>query len=151
MKHSNFINVKIENSSVVDIYSGIGSFGLECISRGAKKVAFIEKDNLALNILSENLNALSVTKKAKIFGGEVERFLSRKFDEKFDIFFFDPPFKDLNFIKSLNLIKKKEIYKTSHILIIHREKNSSDNYGNLIKIVNTKSYGRSKIIFANFY
>ena len=66
-------------------------------------------------------------------------------------FFFDPPFKDLNFIKSLNLIKKKEIYKTSHILIIHREKNSSDNYGNLIKIVNTKSYGRSKIIFANFY
>ena len=151
LKHSNFINVKIENSSVVDIYSGIGSFGLECISRGAKKVAFIEKDNLALNILSENLNALSVTKKAKIFGGEVEKFLSRKFDEKFDIFFFDPPFKDLNFIKSLNLIKKKEIYKTSHILIIHREKNSSDNYGNLIKIVNTKSYGRSKIIFANFY
>ena len=76
-----------------------------------------------------------MTKKAKIFDGEVERFLSRKFDEKFDIFFFDPPFKDLNFIKSLNLIKKKEIYKTSHVLIIHREKNSSDNYGNLIKIL----------------
>ena len=74
LKHSNFINVKIENSSVVDIYSGIGSFGLECISRGAKKVAFIEKDNLALNILSENLNALSVTKKAKYLAEKLKDF-----------------------------------------------------------------------------
>ena len=42
LKHSNFIKPKIENSSVLDLYSGIGSFGIESLSRGAKGVVFIE-------------------------------------------------------------------------------------------------------------
>ena len=37
IKHSNLINVKIEKANILDLYSGIGSFGLECVSRGAKK------------------------------------------------------------------------------------------------------------------
>ena len=56
LKHSNLVDVKIENSEVLDLYSGIGSFGIECISRGANKVTFLEKDQLAFKILSENLN-----------------------------------------------------------------------------------------------
>ena len=44
LKHSNYINVKIEGANILDLYSGIGSFGIECISRGAKKITFIEKD-----------------------------------------------------------------------------------------------------------
>ena len=42
LNHSNEINIKIENSCL-DLYSGIGSFGLECISRGSKEVTFVEK------------------------------------------------------------------------------------------------------------
>ena len=42
LKHSNFINIKIENSNILDLYSGIGSFGIEGISRGARKVTFID-------------------------------------------------------------------------------------------------------------
>ena len=37
LKHSNLINLKIDKANILDLYSGIGSFGLECISRGAKK------------------------------------------------------------------------------------------------------------------
>ena len=47
IKHSKKIGIKLENSNILDLYSGIGSFGIECISRGAKKVTFVEKDNLA--------------------------------------------------------------------------------------------------------
>ena len=38
------------------------------------------------------------------------------------IFFFDPPFKDNNFVENLKLIKKK-IFLPKHLVIIHREKN----------------------------
>ena len=31
LTHSNKIDVKIEKADVLDLYSGIGSFGLECI------------------------------------------------------------------------------------------------------------------------
>ena len=42
LKHSNS-KIKIENSNILDLFSGIGSFGIECLSRGANKVTFIEK------------------------------------------------------------------------------------------------------------
>ena len=49
LKHSNLIKIRIEDSNVLDLYSGIGSFGIECISRGAKKVTFIDQDLDAIN------------------------------------------------------------------------------------------------------
>mgnify|MGYP006448473405 FL=1 len=54
IKHSRLINLNIENSKVLDLYSGIGSFGIECVSRGAKKVTFVERDINALKILKRN-------------------------------------------------------------------------------------------------
>ena len=42
--HSNLININLKNSNILDLYSGIGSFGLECVSRGAEKITFVEKD-----------------------------------------------------------------------------------------------------------
>ena len=54
LQHSNEIKVKIEQAQVLDLYSGIGSFGLECISRGAKEVTFVEQDEKAFNILEKN-------------------------------------------------------------------------------------------------
>ena len=38
LKHSNLIDVKVEKSNILDLYSGVGSFGLEGISRGARRV-----------------------------------------------------------------------------------------------------------------
>ena len=42
VEHSNKFNVALKNSNILDLFSGSGSFGLECISRGAKQVTFIE-------------------------------------------------------------------------------------------------------------
>ena len=148
--HSKSVDIKINNAIVLDLYSGIGSFGIECISRGAKEVTFIEKDLRPINILKDNLNFLSIKNKTKLFHGEINNELNKKFDDKFDIFFLDPPFSDNNFIDNLKKIKQKNLFKRDHIIIIHREKKKSDNISDLIKITNVKEYGRSKIIFGNF-
>ena len=55
INHSNFINTSIEKSNVLDLYSGIGSFGIECLSRGVRKVIFVENYNKVLPILKNNL------------------------------------------------------------------------------------------------
>ena len=41
LEHSNLIDIKFEKSDILDLYSGFGSFGIECISRGAQKVSFV--------------------------------------------------------------------------------------------------------------
>ena len=62
LMHSNLIKVKVDNANILDLYSGIGSFGIECISRGAVRVMFVEQDINAVKILRENLTKLSLIK-----------------------------------------------------------------------------------------
>ena len=148
--HSNLLNISLYKSNILDLYSGIGSFGLECLSRGANKVIFVEKDKSAAATLNMNLKTLSINERAKVLNEKIINFLNRKQFEKFDIFFLDPPFVDNNFIEELRLIKKKKIYKNNHVVIIHREHKSSDNFKKIIDPIIIKKYGRSKIIFGKF-
>ena len=149
LNHSNLIKTDIQNANILDLYSGVGSFGIESLSRNAKKVTFIEKDINAANILKENLKKLSIFQKSKIFTDKIENVLSR-LEEKFNIFFFDPPFADENYFLNLELIKNRKIFEENHIVIIHREKRSKENFGNILHIIETKQYGRSKIFFGKF-
>ena len=87
LSHSRFIDVKIQNTNILDLYSGVGSFGIECISRGADKVTFVESNIKASNILKENLIALSIIEKTKIINDKIENYLNFKTNNKFDIFF----------------------------------------------------------------
>ncbi len=148
--HSNFMPTKFDEYNVLDLYSGFGSFGIECISRGAKKVTFIEQDVDASNVLKNNIMNLSITNKTKICTNKIENFLIGNIKEKFNCFFLDPPFSDLNFLKNLKLIKNKKIFNKKHIVVIHRENKSNDNFQDLLNLIKIKKYGRSKIIFGFF-
>ena len=149
LSHSNDIDTKIKNSNVLDLYSGVGSFGLECLSRDAKEVTFIEKNNQISKILKNNLDNLSLMNKSEVINGSIENYL---FDikKKYNIFFFDPPYADKEFLENLSTIKKNKIFSKDHIVIIHREKKSYDNFKDFINTVIIKQYGRSKIIFGKF-
>ena len=150
LKHSKLIDVEVENANVLDLYSGFGSFGLECLSRGANNITFIEKDKTVAKILKKNLISLSSQEKAIVIINEIEQFLDREKLEKFEIIFLDPPFKENTYLDVLKNIKKKKIFKKNHIVIIHREKRSSDNLNNILTPLIIKQYGRSKIIFGKF-
>ena len=108
LNHSNLINVKILNSNILDLYSGTGSFGIECLSRGAANVTFIERNTPAATLLKENLINLSILNQSKVYNYNIEDILNEKIKEKFQIFFLDPPFKDLDFLNNLKLIKNKK-------------------------------------------
>jgi len=150
INHSKHVEITLKNSNVLDLYSGVGSFGLECLSRDAKKVTFIERDKEASKILTKNLKLLSFFEKSLVLNTEIEGFLKKDLQEKFNIFFFDLPFSDQRYINNLALIKKNEIFDTKNIVIIHREKKTEDKINNYIDIFFSKNYGRSKIIFGKF-
>ena len=150
IKHSNLFKISVEKSSVLDLYSGTGSFGIECISRGATKVIFIEEDKQALIQLKKNLNSLSISNKTVIKEGKIENKILSNFKYKFNIFFFDPPFSDKDFLENLRILKDQNSFHQNHIVIIHRERKTKDNFKGLIKIILIKEYRRSKIIFGHF-
>ena len=151
INHSNLIGARLKNANVLDLYSGIGSFGIESISQGAKKSTFVENDNKALIILRKNLGNLKIENHAEVFSGKTISFFSRSNNkEKFEIIFFDPPFAENFFIEELKTIKESAIYKKKHIIIIHREEKTKDDLEKIIDVLLTKNYGRSKVVFGIF-
>ena len=148
--HSNLININLKNSNILDLYSGIGSFGLECVSRGAEKITFVEKDKNVVEILKKNLLNLNIKKNVNVVVDEIENFLKNNLSEKFEVIFLDPPFANNNYLEELKIIKQKKSYKKNHIVIIHRERKSSEDFKNVLKPIIIKQYGRSKIIFGKF-
>ena len=150
IKHSDFNKVRLENANILDLYSGVGSFGIECISRGARKTTFVEDNSKTLIILKKNLNNLKIENQSEVFNKIISflKILNNK--EKFEIIFFDPPFAENLFIEELKIIKDSKIYKKNHLIIIHREKKSYDDLEKIIDILLVKNYGRSKIIIGNF-
>ena len=78
LTHSNKISFSIEKSIILDLFSGTGSFGLECLSRKAGKVFFIEKEKEAITILKKNIKKLNLENKAKIFNNDVFKIIKKK-------------------------------------------------------------------------
>jgi len=148
--HSKLINVEINNSNILDLYSGVGSFGLEALSRGAKSVTFIEKNKSAISILKKNIQCLAVQEKTKLFESDVNKVIEDERTGKFDFLFLDPPFADDTFIDIIKLLKRKKKFNKKNIVIVHREKRTVENFEKILPILLIKTYGRSKILFGSF-
>ena len=58
LSHSNKILLELKQSNVLDLYAGTGSFGLECLSRQARSVCFVEKKKDAIKFLEKNIKKL---------------------------------------------------------------------------------------------
>ena len=150
--HSNKFSFKIEQANILDLYAGTGSFGLECLSRQARSVCFVEKRKDALEILEKNIEKLKLKNKVKIFFDDVFEIIKKKniSESKFDLIFCDPPFKDINIEKLIELVFNKKLLSKNGIIILHRNKTTREKLPNCIEIVEERTYGLSKIIFGKF-
>ena len=151
LTHSNKINSKIENALILDLFSGSGSFGLECISRGAKKVFFNENYPEALKILEKNITLLDCKDKVEILDFDcfdLENYIHR-FSDSFDVVFMDPPFNEKKINLLLKILIDSKLLKQNGLIILHRESKEKENLIEKFNIVETRIYGVSKIIFGN--
>lgn len=148
INHSNKFKIKIDQAMVLDLFSGVGSFGIECLSRNAKKVFFVENYNNVLPILKKNLANLKSIKNFEIIEKDIyKENIFENFNIVFDIIFLDPPYKDKNLDKTLLKIKNLKILKKNGILILHRHKKEKEIFSSDFQIIEEKKYGISKIIF----
>ena len=150
IKHSRLLNIELEKANILDLFSGVGSFGLECLSRGAETVIFLESYKEVLTILKKNIDNLKQQDSSSIIEKDIfsENTL-KTLNNKFDIVFMDPPYKEKKLTDLLNIIIKLKLLKDNGIIIIHRHKKEEDIFPDQFNIIIKKSYGISKIIFGN--
>ena len=151
LEHSNKLNVSITNANVLDLFSGSGSFGLEIISRGAKKVTFVENYSPAYEILSKNIINLQCQNESEIININCFDYIDKlnKEELKFDLIFLDPPFKEKEINSLIENIKNNELLNKDGIIILHRHKKDDVMLTSNLNIIEQRSYGISKITFGN--
>ena len=86
----------LHNMKVLDLYSGIGSLGIESLSRGASHLTAVENNPSVFKILLNNINKICQDDDVKLHRMSVDKFLSRN-NQKFDLIFSDPPYEEFNF------------------------------------------------------
>jgi len=148
INHSNNFSFQIKGAKILDLFSGSGSFGLECISRGAERVIFNENYKNAIEVLKKNIRNLNCVNKCQILESNCFE-LSENFNQKVDLVFIDPPFREKKINKLILSILDMKILKKEGIIIIHRNKKYEEKICKNLNILDIRCYGLSKIIFAS--
>ena len=144
----NIIAPYIEGSSVLDMFAGTGSLGIEALSRGAAAAVFFDKSPQCCRIIKENLQHTKLTEKAAVYNIDYAAGISKMYNDgqKFDIIIMDPPY-NKNFIQeALILLTKNDIIVDDGIIIAEHSVSDrlAESCGNL-KMIDTRKYGDTMI------
>lgn len=135
---------KLSGSIFLDLFAGFGSVGIEALSRGAKKVIFVESDGNCIKVIEDNLVKFGIRDFAEI----IQRDASQPdlLEGKFDIIFIGPPYQ----MKMLaEIIKKSEILLAKNGLIIgqhHKKEILTETVGGL-SFYRQEKYGDMRLSF----
>lgn len=83
-----------EGKIVADLFCGVGSLGLEALSRGAKFVTFVEKDPNIIANLETNIEKAGFVKESKVIRSDAFTLGAPMNKQPYDLVFVDPPYAD---------------------------------------------------------
>lgn len=135
------IQFNLEGKTFLDLFAGSGSVGIEALSRGAKKVYFVEKNWKNAEMIKRNLST------CKADSSEFEVFVSdfsvalKRIDEKLDFVYLDPPYKNLQFYEQACKILLEENMLNENALIICEHEASLEFRLKHLTLVSQKKYG----------
>ena len=138
---------EIDNSVILDLFAGTGSFSFEALSRGASKATVVESSNIMTDLIYKNAEKLKFRDKIVIYQENACSFTANSSEPKFDLVYCDPPYEKKLGIRSIkNLIKKNML---SHNAIIVMEEELQSKPINLpgLKLLRIKEIGISKFSF----
>ncbi|MEG1612684.1 MAG: 16S rRNA (guanine(966)-N(2))-methyltransferase RsmD [Clostridia bacterium] len=110
----NILQFKVRNAVVLDLFSGSGALGIECVSRGAKEVIFSDNDRKSIELVNRNLSGIEFN--GQILQSDYLRVISNS-KAKFDIIFLDPPYNSGLAEKAILEILKCDILSNDGIIV----------------------------------
>lgn len=112
---------EFEGKTILDLFAGTGSFGLEALSRGAVWADFVEFASPAINTLIANIKHLGCEDDCHIYRKKVETYL-KDCQKTYDIIFLDPPY-DKNLINScINTILEHKLLNPEGVIIVEHSR-----------------------------
>ena len=152
----NTLQFDVIDATLVEVFAGSGSIGIEAISRGAKNIYFLEKDSNSFKVLKNNIKSLNILNARAILGDSFERLsevINELKEDKIEAYFyFDPPFSYRNgmndiYEKSLKLIKSIPTEIIKEVIIEHMSFLDLPKELGELKLKKKKKFGKSSISY----
>ena len=138
------IQLYIDNSIVLDLFSGSGNLAIESLSNGAKYAYLVDSNYKAINIIKKNISTIGI-EDVSILNMDYKKAIE-SIDEKFDIIFLDPPYKTNYIEESIKLITKYNILSNEGIIICESDSLDKIIYNDNYKCIKDKKYGDKYIV-----
>ena len=87
----NILGSGIQGGSMLDLFAGTGSVGIEALSRGAARAVFIDNDRFAIRTIHENLAHTNLAERAEVLRTDAFAYLNRINPEAFEYIYIAPP------------------------------------------------------------
>ena len=110
------IQFDIEGRRVLDLFSGTGQLGIECLSRGAAFCDFVDCAPAALQVTQRNVRTCGFEDRAAFYRRDFSAFLGRA-REKYGLIFLDPPYASGNLERALERIAAIDIVTGNGIIV----------------------------------
>ena len=140
----NILGHDLSGEFFLDLFGGSGAVGIEALSRGAKKVVWVENNRHSQDLIYANLKKCRFEDndeiKASFFNWELLKMdafqaftVLEKKSLKFDVIYIDPPFADSLYERCLPYLSKSRLLKRESLVVVeHHNKNIlQENYGKL--------------------
>jgi len=120
----NILREQIEGGMVLDLFAGTGNLGIEALSRGAKKVIFVEKGRHALRLIQRNLAQFGLEERSEVLPIDANRAIGilKQRGKTFDLIFMDPPYEKGLIERTLTKLSSHQIYHRDSILVIEHHR-----------------------------
>ncbi len=139
------INKDIDNSYVLDLYSGSGSMGLEALSRGAKFACFVDNNKVAIKTSKENITSLKIKEDEHLFLAmndvDALNYLSNH-RYKFNIVFLDPPYMEGKYELIIDILINKSLLYPNSVIVIECNRDVDIDES---KYINRRDYKYGKV------
>ncbi len=149
----------IEGLAFLELFAGSGSVGFEALSRGAKRVVFVENDHHCVEVIEDNIQLLDPLSKQLNLGElqllAIDTFAAirqlERIKSKFDLVFLDPPFEAQLGKKALKTLGAHDILHPNCLVVVQvgkREILSSTE--DRFLLVKQKNYGASQLYIYSY-
>lgn len=137
----------VDDSVVLDLFSGSGNLSIEALSEGAKYAYSVDSNYKAIKTIKKNIDTINITDIDVLNMDYIEalKYFNNK-DINFDIIFLDPPYKTNYIEKSIKLIDKYDLLKDDGIIVCESDSLDKIVYTEKYKSVKDKKYGDKYIV-----
>lgn len=149
----NIIQNRVYGATVLDVFAGTGSLGLEAASRGAKECYLVDKSSETFPFLAKNIENLKFQEICKCFNLDSYKALG-EFSKKnvvFDLIFIDPPYMKDMIPPAIEIIEREELLDVNG-LIVTKIDSKEDIYQGTAKIIliDSRKYGNTTVCFYRY-